>query len=99
MSAMGIRKESRGLEAQDLRSLEKVWFYRTPYGQLALIKEEACHEQGTTHGIDSVDIHRLAEDAENTTDTIDEGEVSDHKGKQDVVAGPGHKVVASRVNV
>jgi hypothetical protein len=46
-----------------------------------LIKEEACHVQGTTHGIDSVDIHRLAEDAENTIDTIDEGEVSDHKGK------------------
>ena len=78
--------------------MERVWFYRTPYDQLALIKEEACHEQGTTHGISSVDIHKLVEDAENTTDTMDEGEVSNHKGKLDVVVGLGHKVVASRVD-
>ena len=79
--------------------MEKVWFYHTQYGQLALIKEEACHEQGTTHGISSVDIHKLVMGAENTTNTMDEVEVSNHKGKLDVVVGPSHKVMVSRVNV
>ena len=98
MSAMGIRKESKGLEAWGLRSLERVWFYRNPDGQVASTEGGACHEQGTTHGISSVDIHKLVEDAENTTDTADEGEVSGHKGRLDAVVGLGHKVVASRVN-
>ena len=96
---MGTRRGSKGLEAQDLRSLERVWFYRTPYDQLALIKEVACHEQDITHGISSEDIHKLVKGAENTTNTMVEVEVSNHKGKLDVVVGPSHKMVASRVNV
>ena len=65
---------------------------------MALTKGGACHEQGTTRGTSSVGIHKLVEDAENTTDTMDEGEVSGHKGRLDAVAGLGHKEVASRVN-
>ena len=63
-----------------------------------MTKGGACHEPGTTHGTSSVDIHKPVEDAESTTDTTDEGEVSGHKGRLDVVVGLGHKVVASRVN-
>ena len=78
-------------------SLERVWSYRNPCDQQAFTKGKACHEQGITHGISSVDIHKLVGDAEHTTNTVDGGEVSSHKDRLDVVVGLGHKVVASMV--
>ena len=57
----------------------------------------ASHGQDTTHGISSVDIHRLVEDAKSTTDTMDEVGVSSHKDKLGVMVVLGYKVKVSKV--
>ena len=57
----------------------------------------AYHGQDTTHGINSVDIHRLVKGTKSTIDTMDEGGVSSHKDKLGVMVVLGYKVKVSKV--